>query len=48
MTTNRRPRKDGSGKGTQGGLGRNKGPCKKGGPGYGKGKGRGKGSGRYK
>ena len=40
----------GKGKGSTGGLRRNKnkGPCKKGGPGYGKGGGRGKGVGRKK
>jgi hypothetical protein len=42
----KRPMRNGSGKGTRGGLGRNKGGCSKGGPGYGKGGGRGKGTGR--
>jgi len=41
-----RPRKDGSGKGRRGGLGRNKGGCSKGGLGKSKGGGRGKGKGR--
>jgi len=42
----RRPKRDGSGKGKAGGLGRNKGGCSKGGPGHGKGGGRDKGRGR--
>ena len=43
-----RPRRDGTGGGRRGGLGRNTGGCKSGGPGHGQGKGQGQGKGRKK
>ena len=43
-----RNRKDGSGRGRQGGRNKNTAPCKKGGTGHGRGGGRGGGKGRSK